>query len=121
MSTHLYVVHENDLLKLVSKIMEWKKVHHIPVVNSRNRIVGIIDKSQLEEIDFSSKSTFKTIAKNIMNTNFGIANPDMSYQTAKNIMNSKKNTAIVVVNGDLLVGIITKSDFEKIEQIKKTL
>ena len=121
MSTHLYVVHENDLLKLVSKIMEWKKVHHIPVVNSRNRIVGIIDKSQLEEIDFSSKNTFKTIAKNIMNTNFGIANPDMSYQTAKNIMNSKKNTAIVVVNGDLLVGIITKSDFEKIEQIKKTL
>ena len=55
MSTSLFVVNENDLVKLALKIMEWKQINHIPVVNKQNKVVGIIAKRQLENLDFSLK------------------------------------------------------------------
>jgi predicted transcriptional regulator len=119
MSTSLFVVHENDLLKLVFKIMEWKQIHHIPVVDKHNKIVGVIEKNQLTKLDFSSKKVMNKVAKNIMNTKFDITYPETSYEEAKELIINTKNTCVVVLKEDKLVGILTKSDLEKIEKIKK--
>ncbi|ARV14219.1 CBS domain-containing protein [Polaribacter sp. SA4-12] len=119
MSTSLFVVHENDLLKLVYKIMEWKQIHHIPVVDKHNNIVGIIEKVQLEKLDFSSTKVMNEVAKNIMNTDFDITHPETSYEAAKELIINTKNTCVVVLKEDKLVGILTKSDLDKIEKINK--
>jgi predicted transcriptional regulator len=119
MSTSLFVVHENDLLKLAFKIMEWKQIHHIPVVNKHNNIVGIIEKIQLEKLDFSSTKVMNKVAKNIMNTDFDITHPETSYEEAKELIINTKNTCVVVLKEDKLVGILTKSDLDKIEKINK--
>ncbi|KGL63517.1 HPP family protein [Polaribacter sp. Hel1_85] len=119
MSTSLFVVHENDLLKLALKIMEWNHIHHIPVVNKHNKIVGIIEKTQIEELDFSSKKVMNKVAKNIMNKRFDIVHPETSFKKAKELIIKTKNTCIVVINEDKLVGIFTKNDLERIEKIKK--
>ncbi|WP_299672868.1 CBS domain-containing protein [uncultured Polaribacter sp.] len=119
MTTSLFVVHENDLLKLVLKIMNWKQIHHIPVVNKNNKIVGIIEKNQLENLNFSSKKVMNMVAKSIMNKNFDIANPETSYAEAKELIMVSENTSIVVIDDGRLVGIFTKTDLEKIEKIKK--
>ena len=118
MSTSLFVVHENDLLKLVFKIMDWKQISHIPVVNKHNKIVGIIEKRQLQGFDFSSKKAIKMVAKNIMNKHFDVAYPETSYKKAKEIILKTKNTCVAVINDDKLVGIFTKSDLERIEKLK---
>ena len=118
MSTSLFVVHENDLLKLVLKIMDWKNINHIPVVNKYNKIVGMIEKSQLINLDFSSKNIMNKVAKNIMNKNFDIAHPETSFKTAKDLILNTKNTCVAVIKDDKLVGIFTKSDLEKIEKLK---
>ncbi|MDG1195779.1 MAG: CBS domain-containing protein [Polaribacter sp.] len=119
MSTSIFVVHENDLLKLALKIMEWKQINHIPVVNKRNKIVGVIEKKQLDELDFSSKKVLNMVAKNIMNKDFDVAHPEMSYKKSKELILSTKNTCVAVITEDKLVGIFTKSDLERIEKIKK--
>jgi CBS domain-containing protein len=119
MSTSLFVVHENDLLKLAFKIMEWKKIHHIPVVDKHNKIVGIIEGVQLEKLDFSSKKVMNSVAKNIMNTDFDVTHPETSYEEAKELIISTMNTCVVVLKEDKLVGILTKSDLQKIEKINK--
>jgi predicted transcriptional regulator len=119
MSTSLFVVHENDLLKLVIKIMEWKQIHHIPVVDKHNKIVGVIEKIQLENLDFSSIKVMNMVAKNIMNTNFDVTHPETSYKEAKELIIKTKSTCVVVLKEDKLVGILTKSDLEKIDKINK--
>jgi predicted transcriptional regulator len=119
MSTSIFVVHENDLIKLALKIMEWKQINHIPVVNKRNKIVGVIEKKQLDEFDFSSKKVLNMVAKNIMNKDFDVAHPEMSYKKSKELILSTKNTCVAVITEDKLVGIFTKSDLERIEKIKK--
>jgi predicted transcriptional regulator len=119
MSTSLFVIHENDLLKLVFKIMEWKQIHHIPVVDKHNKIVGVIEKIQLEKLDFSSRKVKNKIAKNIMNIDFDVTHPETSYEEAKELIINTKNTCVVVLKEDKLVGILTKSDLDKIEKINK--
>lgn len=119
MSTSLFVVHENDLLKLVFKIMEWKQIHHIPVVDKHNKIVGVIEKIQLENLDFSSTKVMNKVAKNIMNTNFDVTQPETSYKEAKELIINTKSTCVVVLKEDKLVGILTKSDLDKIDKINK--
>ena len=119
MSTSIFVVHENDLIKLALKIMEWKQINHIPVVNKRNKIVGVIEKKQLGELDFSSKKVLNMVAKNIMNKDFDVAHPEMSYKKSKELILNTKNTCVAVITEDKLVGIFTKSDLERIEKIKK--
>ncbi len=119
MSTSLFVVHENDLLKLVLKIMEWKKINHIPVVTKRNKISGMIEKKQLDALNFSSKKVQNMVAKNIMNKNFDVAHPETSYEKSKELIINTKNTCVVVINEDKLVGIFTKSDLERIEKTRK--
>ena len=119
MSTSLFVVHENDLLKLVLKIMEWKNIHHIPVVDKRNKIVGIIEKRQLKALDFSSEKVMNMVAKKIMNKKYDVVDPETTYKEAKEFILNTKNTCIAVVKEDKLVGIFTKSDLQRIEKIKK--
>ncbi|WP_435674403.1 CBS domain-containing protein [Polaribacter sp.] len=118
MSTSLFVVHENDLVALAQKIMSWKQINHIPVVNKHNKIVGIIEKNDFKELDFSSKKVKNMVAKSIMNTNFDSAHPEASYKKAKELILNTKNTCVVVISEDKLVGLFTKSDLEKIEKIK---
>ncbi|MEO9569882.1 MAG: CBS domain-containing protein [Polaribacter sp.] len=119
MSTSLFVAHENDLLKLVLKIMEWKKIHHIPVVDKHNKIVGVIEKIQLDVLDFSSKKVKNRVAKNIMNKNYDVLDPEATYKEAKKLILNTKNTCIAVVKEDKLVGIFTKSDLIRTEKNKK--
>ena len=103
MSTSIFVVHENDLIKLALKIMEWKQINHIPVVNKRNKIVGVIEKKQLDELDFSSKKVLNMVAKNIMNKDFDVAHPEMSYKKSKELILNTKNTCVAVITEDKLV------------------
>ena len=118
MSTSLFVVHEDDLLKLVLKIMDWKVIKHLPVVNSNNKVVGIIDKNQLEKLDFSTDKVKNMVAKDFMKDNFLVVHPETNYTIIKELLSNSNNSCITVVNDDKLVGVFTKSDLEKIEKIK---
>ena len=120
MSTGLFVVHENDLLQLAYKIMKWKNIHHIPVVDKNNFVVGVLEKKQLDNLDFTSKKIQNKVAKNIMTTNYDIVESETSYKKIKELIETTDNTSVIVLNDKKLVGIFTKSDLERIEKIKKS-
>ncbi|WP_439128864.1 CBS domain-containing protein [Polaribacter sp.] len=120
MSTALFVVHENDLLQLAHNIMLWKNINHIPVVDKFNRVVGVIEKKQLDNLDFTSKNIKNKVAKNIMTKNYDTVAPETSYQKVKKLIQDTENTAVIVLSNNKLVGIFTKSDLERIEKIKNS-
>lgn len=120
MSTALFVVHENDLLQLAYKIMDWKNIHHIPVVDKNNLVVGVLEKQQLENLDFTAKNVQNKVAKHIMTKNYNTVKPETSYEKVKALIETTENSAVIVLKDDKLVGIFTKNDLERIEKIKNS-
>ncbi len=112
MTTEVFVVNENDLLELVIKIMKWKNIHHIPVVNSRNKITGLITKKNLDNSDLSKGNLL--IAKDIMVKNIITVNSDTSIEEANIIMMRNKIGCLPILEFGELIGILTKKDIKKL-------
>jgi CBS domain-containing protein len=114
MTTELFVVNENDLVELVQKIMEWKNIRHMPVVNKQNKLIGIITRTNLETIDLKQAKNDLVIAKDIMVKKVTTATPETLIVDAKKIMDSKGIGCLPIIDNDELIGIFTRSDLQRI-------
>ena len=115
MTTEIFVVNENDLVDLVVKIMEWKDIHHLPVVNNKNKVIGIITKTNLDEINLVKKKSL--VAKDIMIKNIITIGCEASVLEAKEIMILNKIGCLPILEEGDLIGILTTRDVEKLENI----
>lgn len=114
MTTELFVVRENDLVELVLKIMDWKNIHHMPVVDKTNKIVGLITRSNFENINLEKAKTDLVIAKDIMVKNIITLDSENTIQEAKELMKSKEIGCLPIVENEELIGMFTKKDLNKI-------
>lgn len=116
MTTELFVVNEDDLVELVAKIMEWKNIHHLPVVNKFNKIIGIITKSNLAGIDFLKAKKQMIVAKDIMVRKVVTVDPETLVEDAREIMKLNNIGCLPIIEGGELVGIFTTNDLIKIDK-----
>lgn len=112
MTTEVFVVKENDLVELVAKIMEWKNIHHIPVVNDLNKVTGIITNTNLKDILGKDKKLI--VAKDIMVKEIITVDSETSVKKANGIMLKNKIGCLPILEMGELVGILTKSDLNKL-------
>lgn len=117
MSRELFVVHEHDLITLVKKIMEWKHIHHVPVVNNENKIVGIIDYTAFSELDFSLSTNKGRVAKEIMNENLVCIHPGDDLEKMNRCMLKNKVSSLAVIYEDELIGIVTDTDLKNSQKV----
>ena len=116
MTTELFVVNEDDLVELVKKILEWKNIHHMPVVNASNKITGIITRTRLENIDIEYTKNNLIVAKDIMTKNIITATPETLIEDAKDTMITNNIGCLPIIDDGELIGIFTKSDLLKIDK-----
>ncbi len=109
MSRELFVVHEDDCLELIDRIMKWKYIHHVPVLNDENKIVGIVNEDILQQLE-KEQDNPNTTAKDIMNDSYLPIHPETSLEEMKQLMNNNKISSLAVIYKDELMGIVTKSD-----------
>jgi CBS domain-containing protein len=117
MTTEVFVVTENDLVDLVIKIMKWKNIHHIPVVNIENKITGIISKTNLNEIYMQKDKLL--IAKDIMVKNIITVSSGTPVHIAEKIMINNNIGCLPIIEFGELVGILTKNDLKKVQNTTK--
>lgn len=110
MSRELYVVHEHDLIELVKKIMEWKHIHHVPVVDTNNKMIGMIDYMAFSKLDFRLSKNKELVAKQVMNQNFVCIHPDTELEKMHVLMSENSISSLAVIHDDELVGIVTSTD-----------
>ncbi|PKD42777.1 CBS domain-containing protein [Rhodohalobacter barkolensis] len=121
MSTDLITVHENDLAELVLKVMEWRKIRHLPVESSKGELKGIITKNRLINYLSNKENDPLSIASDVMEINPVVISPNEDIKYAMLLMLDKKISCLPVVENNRLVGIITDKDtFEVWEKIKNT-
>ena len=113
MTTEIFVVNEDDLVDLVIKIMKWKNIHHIPVVNNKNKLTGLITKKNIDAIDLKKNKLI--IAKDIMINEIITVSSDTSFQQAKEMMIKNKVGCLPVLEYGDLIGILTKNDLDNLQ------
>ena len=110
MSTQIFTLDENDSMRLIKNVMQWKSIHHIPVINSNHKIVGIISASDISEVDkFDNYSASQVMQKDIK-TGY----PDMRIEDADAIMQTHHIKCLPIVDHNELVGILTRTDLDKL-------
>lgn len=112
MTTEVFVVNENDLVELVSKIMEWRNIHHVPVVDDQNRLTGLITEKNILQIKGQDKNVI--VAKDIMVKDVITVDSETSIERANEIMQENNIGCLPILELGDLVGILTKNDLNKL-------
>jgi CBS domain-containing protein len=117
METNLFTVRQDDLIELVSELMDWRRIRYMPVEDSKGRLCGLIT-SRLLLRHFTQLNRFNgqqaTEVKDIMVKKPITITPTNTILEAMNIMRENKIGCLPVVQNGELVGIITEMDFLRI-------
>lgn len=116
MSTDLYTVSEDDLVNLVTNIMDWRNFHQIPVENNKGEIKGLISADTLIHFYGSNfgENTDKVTIKEVMLKNPITVKAKTKTIDALKMMRQKDLKCLPVVEQKKLVGIVTEYDFVRI-------
>jgi CBS domain-containing protein len=119
MSKNIEVVDRNDNLRAVEERMATKQLRHLPVLE-QGEVVGIVTQRDLFKAAMSSTMGYGEKAqqaylqsvrvKEIMVYPVVTVAPDTSVAAAADILMNKGIGCLPVVEGQQLVGIVTKTD-----------
>ena len=117
MATELFTVHENDVVDLVTNLMDWKHLRHIPVEDDDHALVGLVTHRDLlhhlRRLGRSSDDQSVAVSE-IMKREVVTVTPETSSLDAFRLMRERSIGSLPVVEKGKLVGIVTEEDFMKI-------
>ncbi|WP_299121329.1 CBS domain-containing protein [uncultured Winogradskyella sp.] len=107
MNTKMLLVDQKDSLELVSNIMKWKNIHHLPVINKEKELTGLLTWTDL--IKLGDKDLHLCV-KDVMTKNLITISQEAPLEEAEKIMKAHKINCLPVVRNKELLGILTTSD-----------
>lgn len=112
MTTHLFTVHEDELIDLVAFLMDRKQIRHVLVEDDDHRLTGIVSyRSLLRIIAQEDPGARDRPVREIMECNPVTANPETTTLEAIELLRKHKVSCLPVVKEDKLVGIVSERDF----------
>ena len=122
MTSELFVLSPDHNLRDLDKIMNWKSIRHIPIVED-DKMVGLITHRDLLKVLVEMYSSLSTntdlrdsiLVGEVMNKEMFVVYPETPLREAASIIKEKKIGCLPVVNQETkkLVGIVTEADFVK--------
>ncbi len=109
MSKDTFTVDVKDSLELVINIMQWRNIHHVPVINKNKKLIGLLTWRDIKGF-LNDKEMITTSVKSMMIKDVITISEDKSLNEAKEIMKRNNIHGIPVVKKGKLVGIITSND-----------
>ncbi len=111
MSKDTFTVDPKDSLELVLNIMQWKNIHHVPVINKKKDLVGLLTWRDIVG-HLNDKEMIVSSVKSCMIKKDDIITitQDQSLNEAKELMKKHNIHGIPVVKKGKLIGIITPKD-----------
>ena len=117
METDLFTVQEDDLIEMVANLMDWRKIRHMPVEDTKGRLTGIITGRMMLRYLTNNKTVngdAVTAVRDLMNHTPVTISPKASIIDAMAMMRENKVGCLPVVVDQELIGIITEMDFVRI-------
>lgn len=117
MSTDLLTVNPEEPIDLVANLMDWHRIHHVPVEDNHHRLIGLVSHRPLLRFlasDEARREEGPIPVSRIMATELFTVEPDTATLDAIDLMRSKRISCLPVVKDDRLIGIVTEHDFMRI-------
>ena len=112
MSKDLITVHEEDTVTLAEAMMRWEGIRHIPVENDDGELVGMFTLGDVVQALRTREGDEDGLRiGEIMHKAPRTVAPDTPTLEAIKIMRDENLSALPVVEGSKLEGILTDSDF----------
>ncbi len=117
MSTDLLTVNEEEAIDLVVNLMDWHRIHHVPVEDNEHRLVGLVSHRPLLRFLASDEGRGEegpVPVSQVMATDLITVDPETSTLDAIDKMRRHRISCLPVVKDDRLIGIVTERDFMRI-------
>ncbi len=113
MTTDLFTVHPEEPLELVVKLMDWKRIRHVPVEDEQGKVAGLI--SCFEVLRQCGPATPEADAdpvpaRAVLQPDPVTIAPEATVTEAVARMRQRQSDYLLVVKEDRLVGIVTEND-----------
>jgi CBS domain-containing protein len=119
MSTSLVCLSPKDNAELSLRLMKWRDIHHLPIVNDDNHLVGLLTMRHLRQYWDKLENTNENIlVEDIMIKNVLSAEGSMQIDEASDLMIRNDIGCLPIVKGKELIGIVTNKDLKKHDQDK---
>ncbi len=112
MSTGVITVREDDLAALATSIMDWKNIHHVPVVDRNDSLIGLLTWTHVIHTDYAVAIDDGLSVGDIMVKAVVSVAPDTDIQEAIKIMKHHEIGCLPVTEKGTLVGIVTIKDIQ---------
>ena len=114
MTTEIFTVQQDDIPELVTDILNWRKLKHIPVEDDKGRLRGLINYRIL--LRYYSKNCHvkpsnRVLVKDLIIRDSITISPEATVEDASRIMREKKIDCLPVIKKDRLIGIVTEGNF----------
>ncbi len=107
MNSKILLVDQKDSLELVSHIMKWKNIHHLPVINKKKELTGLLTWTDLIKL---GNEDLQLQVKDVMTKNLITISQEAPLEEAKALMKKYNINCLPVVRNKELLGILTTSD-----------
>lgn len=115
MQTELITVSEDDPVQLVTNIMSWQNIRHMPVENRLGEIVGIVTTKNLMHFYCNHQNGGSpTPVREIMETRLITVTPQTKTLDALALLKKHNIGCLPVLQGKKLAGLVTERDFTAI-------
>ncbi len=111
MTTDLFTVQKDDVIELVAEMMNWRKIKHTPVEDSKGNLIGLINDDLLLNYYRNQTDKDAAVVGDIMITDPLTISEDKNIAEAYHLMKDNMLKCLPVVDGDELIGLITETDF----------
>jgi CBS domain-containing membrane protein len=121
MTKEVRTVGRNDKASDADALMSEARVRHLPVLDDEGQLAGILSRRDVyrtalqRTFGYGEKAQDRIlgnlVVKELMTNRVETVAPDAPIEEAASRMLEKKISALVVVEGERVVGILTESDF----------
>lgn len=120
MSDDLYTLKKNDTLQTARLLMVARHIHHVPIVNRHQEVLGLVShrdilaasSSKLEEVTEEEVSHQNKIKlAELMSTDIYTLSPEDDLLEAAKHFQKNKGGCIPITDNGALVGVLTSYDF----------
>lgn len=112
MSKDLFTVQSEDMIDLVTNVMNWRKLHHVPVENDDGEVIGMISSADILKYYCKKDDDDDDLTVNdIMMHDPLTVDPHTHTIDALKLMRRNNIGCLPVVKDKKLIGILTEFDF----------